>query len=87
MALNVLRRKFIAALGGAVVAWPLAHAQQQERMRRVEVLIGTSENDPESKLRVEALRQGLLEAGWKEGSNIHLEYRFGGADPERMRRL
>jgi putative tryptophan/tyrosine transport system substrate-binding protein len=88
MALNVLRRKFIAALGGAVVAWPLAaRAQQQERMRRVGVLIGTSENDPESKRRVEALQQGLSEAGWKEGNNIHLEYRFAGADPERMRRF
>jgi putative tryptophan/tyrosine transport system substrate-binding protein len=88
MTLNILRRKFLVVLGGAVVAWPLAaHAQLQERMRRVGVLIGTAETDPESKLRVEALQRGLLEAGWTEGSNIHLEYRFGGGDRERMRRF
>src|SRR5271169_419580 len=88
MALNIPRRKFITALGGAVVTWPsAARSQQQERMRRVGVLIGTAESDPESQRRVEALQQGLLEAGWIEGRNIRLEYRFGGGDPERMRRF
>ncbi len=82
------RREFIALSGGAVLPWPRsARSQQQERMRRVGVLIGTGENDPESKRRVEALHQGLLEAGWIEGRNIHFEYRFSGADPERMRRF
>jgi putative tryptophan/tyrosine transport system substrate-binding protein len=82
------RRQFIALLGGAGAAWPFtARAQQHERMRRVGVLIGTAENDPESKRRVEALQRGLLEAGWIEGSNIHFEYRFAGADPERMRQF
>jgi putative ABC transport system substrate-binding protein len=88
VAINILRRKFIVALGGAAVAWPLAaRSQQQERMRRVGVLIGTAESDPESKRRVEALQQGLLEAGWIEGRNIRFEYRFSGGDPERMRRF
>jgi putative tryptophan/tyrosine transport system substrate-binding protein len=82
------RREFITLSGGAVLAWPRsARSQQQERMRRVGVLIGTGENDPESKRRVEALHQGLLEAGWIEGRNIHVEYRFSGADAERMRRF
>ena len=69
------RRQFIALLGGAGAAWPFtARAQQHERMRRVGVLIGTAENDPESKRRVEALQRGLSEAGWTEGKNIHFEY-------------
>jgi putative ABC transport system substrate-binding protein len=81
------RRDFLGVLGGAA-AWPLAaQALQQERMRRVGVLIGTAENDPETKRRVEALERGLLEAGWIEGKNIRFEYRFSGGDPGRMTRF
>jgi putative tryptophan/tyrosine transport system substrate-binding protein len=88
MALNIRRRIFIASLGGAMAAWPIAsRAQKQERAKLVGVLIGTGESDPESKRRVEALQRGLLDAGWTEGRNIHFEYRFSGADPERMRRF
>jgi ABC-type uncharacterized transport system substrate-binding protein len=82
------RREVITLLGGATVAWPLAvRAQQKEHMRRVGVLIGTTEDDPETKRRVGGLVQGLREAGWIDGRNIHLDYRFSGADPERMRRF
>ena len=88
MALDVRRRKFIVSLGGAITAWPLTvRAQKQERTRVGGVLIGTGENDPESKRRIEALQRGLLDAGWIEGRNIHFEYRYGNADAERMRRF
>jgi putative tryptophan/tyrosine transport system substrate-binding protein len=88
MALDVRRRKFIVLLGGAITAWPFAvRAQKLERARVVGVLIGTGENDPESKRRVEALQRGLLDAGWIEGRNIHFEYRYSNADAERMRRF
>ena len=46
MAINIARRKFVAALSGAAAAWPLsARAQQAEGLRRVGVLNGTGADD------------------------------------------
>ena len=71
------RRELIRLLGGAAVAWPLStRAQQPDRIRRVGVLIGLAEDDPDAKARLGALRQGLEKLGWSEGRNIHLEVRF-----------
>src|SRR5262249_14909736 len=79
------RREFIALLGGAVVAWPLAaRAQQPERMRRIGLLMGTAD-DREGQARVTALKQGLQELGWTDSGNIQIETRFGGADVGRIR--
>jgi putative ABC transport system substrate-binding protein len=74
------RREFITALGGAAAAWPLAaRAQQPERVRRVGVLVGLAENDPEMKERIAGLRQGLEKLGWAEGRNLRIDYRFAPA--------
>ena len=55
-------------------------------MRRLGVLIsGFTEADAEGQARVTALRLGLLEHGWVEGRNLEIHYRWGGADPSRMR--
>ena len=79
------RRQFITLLGGAA-AWPLsARAQQGERTRRIGVLIALTENDTEGQLRVQAFRQGLQQLGWVEGRNLHIDYRWPGADAERLR--
>jgi putative tryptophan/tyrosine transport system substrate-binding protein len=73
----VKRRELITLLGGAAVAWPLsARAQQPDRIRRVGVLIGLAEDDPDSTARLRAFRQGLEKLGWSEGRNIHLDVRF-----------
>ena len=73
------RREFITLLGGAA-AWPLpARAQRPDQIRRVGVLIFLAEDDPDSKPRLGAFRQGLEKLGWSEGRNIHLDVRF--ADP------
>jgi hypothetical protein len=53
----VKRREFIAGLGGAV-AWPVvARGQRPEQMRRVGVLMGYAEADPEAQVRLAAFRQ------------------------------
>jgi putative tryptophan/tyrosine transport system substrate-binding protein len=76
------RRELVALLGGAAASWPLAaRAQQGERMRRVGVLIGTVETDPESQARVAAFEQGLHALGWIVGRNVRIDFRFGSADP------
>jgi putative ABC transport system substrate-binding protein len=70
------RREFITALGGAAV-WPLAaRAQQADRIRRIGVLVGFAEDDPEFKARFAAFRQGLEKLGWSEGGNVRFDYRF-----------
>jgi putative tryptophan/tyrosine transport system substrate-binding protein len=75
------RRGFIAVIGGAA-AWPLAgYAQQPERMRRVGVLLGFSENDPFTQRIVSAFADALGRFGWIEGKNIRLDYRFAAGDP------
>jgi putative ABC transport system substrate-binding protein len=71
------RRQFITLLGGVAAAFPLsARAQQPERMRRIGVLMSFAENDPETKTRLTAFRQGLEKRGWSEGRNVHLDNRF-----------
>ena len=73
------RREFVGLVGGAV-AWPVAaRAQPTERMRRIGVLVGLAENDPEMKQRLAAFRQGLEKLGWSEGVNVRIDYRFAPA--------
>jgi hypothetical protein len=83
----MIRREFIALLGGAA-AWPLAaSAQQRERVRRVGVLSSLTENDPETQARLAALARGLRDLGWTEGRNLRIEYRGivgGGIAPPRL---
>jgi putative ABC transport system substrate-binding protein len=79
------RRDFIALAGGAA-AWPLgARAQQPDPMRRVGLLLGIAENDPEARLRVKAFQQGLRDLGWLDGRNVRIDYRFAASDPERIK--
>src|SRR5262252_2681808 len=85
MASYIARRKFLATLGGAAVAWPLAgRAQQGERVRRIGLLMGVAD-DREGQARVTALKEGLQDLGWTDGRNIQIETRFGGADAGRIR--
>ena len=81
MAINVARRKFIAALGGASFAWPLAaRAQQTERVRRIGVLMLYPENDPAGQVRAAAFRQGLEKLGWTIGRDLQIDFHWGTGD-------
>jgi putative tryptophan/tyrosine transport system substrate-binding protein len=81
------RREFIAGLGSAA-AWPLAaRAQQGDRVRRIGVVMGGDENDPEGKLRYSAFAQALADLGWTDSRNLRIDLRWGGADSNRIRAL
>jgi putative ABC transport system substrate-binding protein len=78
------RREFIALLGGAA-AWPLAAQAQPVRFRRIGVLNPFVENDAEVQANLMAFRQALEKLGWSDGRNVRIDYRWGGADPGRIR--
>ena len=81
------RRKFVSLFAGAA-AWPLlAHADNAERMRRIGVLLGNTEGDPQSVEGMSAFRQAMQELGWTEGRNLQIDLRWGRAEPERMQLL
>src|SRR5262249_31809419 len=81
MASYIGRRKFLAALGGAAAAWPLAvRAQQPERMRRIGVLMNLASDDTEGQARLAAFHQGLQQLGWTVGRNVQIDYRWGAGD-------
>ena len=71
------RREFIALLGGTAAAWPLgARAQQSERIRRIAILMGFAEDDPETKARLARFRDDIEKFGWSEGRNVRIDVRF-----------
>ena len=75
------RRNFIAGLGSATFTLPLtARAQKAERVRRVGVLMNLAADDPEGKIRSDALVNALQEMGWIDGRNLLLDYRWGAGD-------
>jgi putative ABC transport system substrate-binding protein len=82
----VKRRDFITLLGGAAVAWPLAaRAQQAERMRRIAVLMGWSESDPQFRSWIDTFVEGLAQLGWVDGRNVQINVRWASGDVVRMR--
>jgi ABC-type uncharacterized transport system substrate-binding protein len=83
---DMKRRKFMILLGSAA-AWPVAaRAQQPDRVRRVGVLMGISD-DPEGQVRIAVFRQALQALGWIEGRNVQFIYRWSAGDVANARQF
>jgi ABC-type uncharacterized transport system substrate-binding protein len=81
MASHIGRRKFLATLGGAAAAWPLTVRGQQAPMPVVGFLHPSS---PAEGYRVLAFRQGLKDAGFIDGENVAIEYRWADNQLDRL---
>jgi putative tryptophan/tyrosine transport system substrate-binding protein len=78
------RREFIAGLVGAA-AWPVVAPAQQPAMRRIGVLMGFAESDPNAQHLVATFRGALAKLGQTEGNNTRVELRWAAGDTDRMR--
>ena len=79
------RRRFVTFLGGATIAWGRAARAQSTRVRHIALLMAVAASDADVQRGLVVFRQSLDELGWHEGGNVRFEYRWGGADPERIR--
>jgi putative ABC transport system substrate-binding protein len=82
------RRDFISFFTGAVAAIPMAaRAQQRDRVRRIGVVLGYPETNPNALLQITAFRQQLEKLAWIEGKNIQIDLRYGADDPALIRAM
>jgi putative tryptophan/tyrosine transport system substrate-binding protein len=83
MASHIERRKFLATLGGAAVAWPLAARAQQAAKLPIIGFLGSTSASHQSQW-VTAFGQRLRELGWIDGRTARIEVRWAEGRPERF---
>ncbi|MGB8743826.1 MAG: ABC transporter substrate-binding protein [Xanthobacteraceae bacterium] len=82
MAINIARRKFLAALSGTALAWPLAAQELQPPIPVIGYLHGASEEGLAHT--IGAFKQGLSGTGYVEGKNVAIEYRWANFQYDRL---
>jgi ABC-type uncharacterized transport system substrate-binding protein len=83
---DVRRREFIALLGGAA-SWPLAAGAQSPAMPVIGFLSSYSSSDAFAQRFLAAFHRGLNQAGYVEGQNVAVDYRWAGSEYERLMAL
>jgi len=82
---DMRRREFITLLGGVVTVWPLAARAQSVTIPEIGFL-GTGSSEATINL-VLAFSQGLSQAGFVEGQNVKIEYRWANNEYDRLSKL
>ena len=77
------RRQFSTLLGSAAAVWPF-RANAQGRKRRIGMLMGVAEGDPEGERWVQAFLQAMQALGWQRDTNVHIDLRWGASNLDRM---
>jgi putative ABC transport system substrate-binding protein len=84
MRVHMGRREFITLLGSAAIACPRA-PRAQSRMRKIGILFGLAEGDPEGDVRIGVFQHRLQELGWAEGKTVSITPRWSAGDADQIR--
>src|SRR5215468_10668652 len=84
MAIHIPRRELIATLAGFVATWPVTvRAQRAHPIRRIGVLMGLAESDPQGQSEIATFRRRLQALGWT-GRNVRIAYRWAAGEVNQL---